>query len=71
VRRVVVSPGDFILADEDGAIVIPQSVLDETLRRAEVLTDQETKLRLELMNGLSLEQAGQQNDLAIRKFEGV
>lgn len=57
VRRVVVSPGDFILADEDGAIVIPQSVLDETLRRAEVLTDQETKLRLELMNGLSLEQA--------------
>lgn len=32
VRRVVVSPGDFILADEDGAIVIPQSVLDETLR---------------------------------------
>ena len=25
--------------------------------RAEVLTDQETKLRLELMNGLSLEQA--------------
>ena len=53
----VVSPGDFILADEDGAIVIPQSVLDETLRRAEVLTDQETKLRVELMNGLSLEQA--------------
>jgi 4-hydroxy-4-methyl-2-oxoglutarate aldolase len=57
VRRVVVSPGDFILADGDGAIVIPQILLDETLRRAEVLTDQETKLRLELMNGLSLEQA--------------
>jgi hypothetical protein len=51
VRRVVVSPGDFILADGDGAIVIPQILLDETLRRAEVFTDQETKLRLELMNG--------------------
>jgi 4-hydroxy-4-methyl-2-oxoglutarate aldolase len=57
VRRVVVSPGDFILGDEDGAIVIPQGVVDETLRRAEVLSDQETKLRHELMNGLSLEQA--------------
>ena len=30
---------------------------DETLRRAEVLTEQETKLRLELQNGLGLEQA--------------
>ena len=57
VRRVVVSPGDFILADEDGAIVIPQRVLDETLRRAEVLTDRELKLRHELLEGLSLEQA--------------
>jgi hypothetical protein len=32
-------------------------VLDETLRRAEVLTDRETKLRQELLDGLSLEQA--------------
>ena len=57
VRWVVVTPGDFILADEDGAIVIPQGVFDETLRRAEVLTDRETKLRQELLDGLSLEQA--------------
>ena len=51
------SPGDFILADEDGAIVIPQAVVSETLGRAEQLTEQETKLRLELQNGLGLEQA--------------
>jgi 4-hydroxy-4-methyl-2-oxoglutarate aldolase len=57
VKWVVVSPGDFILADEDGAIVIPQAVVSETLRRAEQLTEQETKLRLELQNGLGLEQA--------------
>lgn len=57
VRRVVVSPGDLILADEDGAIVIPQRVVDEALRRAEVLTDRELKLRQELREGLSLEQA--------------
>ena len=54
---VLVSPGDFILADEDGAIVIPQAVVSETLGRAEQLTEQETKLRLELQNGLGLEQA--------------
>ena len=51
------SRGDFILADEDGAIVIPQAVVSETLGRAEQLTEQETKLRLELRNGLGLEQA--------------
>jgi 4-hydroxy-4-methyl-2-oxoglutarate aldolase len=56
-KWVLVSPGDFILADEDGAIVIPQAVVSETLGRAEQLTEQETKLRLELRNGLGLEQA--------------
>jgi len=56
-KWVLVSPGDFILADEDGAIVIPQAVMSETLGRAEQLTEQETKLRLELQNGLGLEQA--------------
>jgi 4-hydroxy-4-methyl-2-oxoglutarate aldolase len=56
-RWVTVSPGDFILADEDGAIVIPQSVVSETLRLAEVLAEQEIKLRSELQNGMSLEQA--------------
>jgi regulator of RNase E activity RraA len=56
-KWVLVSPGDFILADEDEAIVIPQAVVSETLARAEQLTEQETKLRLELQNGLGLEQA--------------
>lgn len=56
-RRVTVSPGDFILADEDGAIVIPQNVVGEALRLAEGLTEQEIKLRSELQNGMSLEQA--------------
>jgi hypothetical protein len=56
-KWVLVSPADFILADEDGAIVIPQAVVSETLGRAEQLTEQETKLRLELQNGLGLEQA--------------
>jgi 4-hydroxy-4-methyl-2-oxoglutarate aldolase len=56
-KWVLVSPGDFILADGDGAIVIPQAVVSETLGRAEQLTEQETKLRLELQNGLGLEQA--------------
>ena len=56
-KWVLVSPGDFILADEDGAIVIPQAVVSETLGRAEQLTEQETKLRLKLQDGLGLEQA--------------
>jgi len=55
--HVLVRPGDFILADEDGAIVIPAEVVEETLVRAEELTQLEKKIREELSKGLTLAQA--------------
>ena len=55
--QVLVRPGDFILADEDGAIVIPAEVVEETLARAEELTQMEKKIREELSKGLTLAQA--------------
>jgi len=54
---VIVRPGDFILADEDGAIVIPQEHAVSVLAEAERLTSIETKIRIELANGLTLAQA--------------
>ena len=54
---VTVRPGDFILADEDGAIVIPQEHALSVLVEAERLTAIETKIRIELANGLTLAQA--------------
>jgi regulator of RNase E activity RraA len=57
---VQVRPGDFILADEDGAIVIPMDVVEQVLIEAEKLTDTERQIRGELAKGLTLAQALEQ-----------
>lgn len=56
-KDVVVRPGDFILADHSGVVVIPSDVVHEVLRRAEALQSQERALRAELAAGLSLDDA--------------
>jgi regulator of RNase E activity RraA len=56
-KRVRVAPGDFILADEDGAIVIPAALVEEVLERSEQMTRKEEDIRAELARGLSLADA--------------
>ena len=56
-KYVEVKPGDFILADEDGAIVIPAHLVEEVLEKTEALTRQEEQIRKELSNGLTLADA--------------
>lgn len=56
-KYVSVEPGDFILGDEDGVIVIPAAVLDEVLTRSEDLTRKEVAIRKEIAKGLSLADA--------------
>ena len=51
---VSVSPGDFVFADYDGVVVIPQRVADETLRLAAERAVLEDHTREELMNGAYL-----------------
>lgn len=57
---VEVHPGDFILADEDGVIVIPQAHVEQVLEETEKLTRQEVRIREELQKGLTLAQALEQ-----------
>ena len=57
VARVKVEPGDFILADEDGALVIPGAVVEEVLERSEALTRKEVEIRKSLDSGMSLAEA--------------
>ena len=54
-KRVRVSPGDFVLADADGVIVIPARVAEKVLERAERLTAKEVRIRRDLGKGASLE----------------
>jgi regulator of RNase E activity RraA len=56
-RFVTVAPGDYVLADEDGAIVVPIAALDEVLERGEAMLAQEQRIRAELGRGLTLTEA--------------
>lgn len=57
VPEVTVSPGDFVLSDEDGVIVIPADIAERVLERAEELGRREVEIRAELARGLSLSEA--------------
>ncbi len=52
--NVIVRPGDFILCDDDGAIVIPMEHVESVLVESERLTRIEKNIRVEIANGLSL-----------------
>lgn len=54
---VTVRPGDFILGDVDGVVVIPQEVAEDVVDRAEQLGRREVEIREALAGGMSLPQA--------------
>ena len=56
-ERVVILPGDFVLCDEDGAIVIPAAQVEPVLEAAEELTRKEILIRREIADGMTLKQA--------------
>lgn len=56
-ERVVIHPGDFVLCDEDGGIVIPARHLMSVLEAAEELTRKEVLIRQEIAAGMTLKQA--------------
>lgn len=55
--NVIVRPGDFILCDDDGAIVIPLEHVESVLIESERLTQIEKSIRIDIENGLSLQDA--------------
>jgi len=54
---VIVNPGDFLLGDEDGLVVIPAGCMEEVLSKAEELTRKELQIRADIAKGLSLADA--------------
>jgi 4-hydroxy-4-methyl-2-oxoglutarate aldolase len=55
-QHVIVNPGDFVLGDVDGVIVVPYDLVEKVLNEAERLTATEVRIRAELDAGATLEQ---------------
>jgi regulator of RNase E activity RraA len=51
---VVVAPGDLVLADDDGVVVVPQAVEREVLERASAKAESEATVLAELVGGATL-----------------
>lgn len=49
---VRVNSGDFILADLDGAVVIPRAMAEEAVRRTEAVAATETDMRKAILSGM-------------------
>jgi len=55
-QHVIVNPGDFVLGDVDGVVVVPADAVEKALNEAERLTATEVKIRAALDAGATLEQ---------------
>jgi regulator of RNase E activity RraA len=55
-QHVIVNPGDFILGDVDGVIVVPYDEVEKVLNEAERLTATEVQIRAALDAGATLEE---------------
>lgn len=54
---VGVEPGDYILADRDGVVVIPEALIDDVLTRTEEVLRTENKVRTAILAGGDPKQA--------------
>ena len=61
---VSVRPGDVVLADEDGVVVVPRERAAEVLANGRSLADRESVIEAEVRAGVPLPQAMQDARLA-------
>jgi len=64
IARVKVFPGDWIVGDDDGLVVIPKARATETANRAMDVLERENRLRREIQSGSTLSQVAY-----LRKWE--
>jgi regulator of RNase E activity RraA len=56
-NQVRINPGDWIVGDADGVIIVPQEIAMEALVKAEDIEDREQGMREDLAAGMSFDQA--------------
>ena len=57
IGTVIISSGDFIIADMDGAVIIPKETLEEVLIKTEKVMATESEMRLAILDGMDPEKA--------------
>jgi 4-hydroxy-4-methyl-2-oxoglutarate aldolase len=60
INGVDIQPGDYVRGDGNGVIVVPQGLIEETLRRAETIRDTEMRIIEAVKGGLRLDEARKQ-----------
>ncbi len=60
--EVIVHPGDFVLGDDDGVIVIPQALVGEVVDAAEQLARLDAKVAADIRRGRDREEALRRHD---------
>jgi regulator of RNase E activity RraA len=69
VGNVLVMPGDIIIADDDGAVVVPIGLLPQLIERASEHTDWEEFTRMRLAQGGDLRKYYPLNEEGRREYE--
>ena len=64
IGSVTICSCDFIIADMDGAVIIPQNIAEEVIQKTEEVMATESKMRKAILDGMDPEQAY----LKFRKF---
>ena len=64
IGTVTICSGDYIIADMDGAVIIPQEVIEDVVSKTEDVMATESEMRLAILDGMDPEQAY----LKFRKF---
>ena len=64
IGTVTIRSGDYIIADMDGAVIIPQEVIEDVVGKTEEVMATESEMRSAILNGMDAEQAY----LKFRKF---
>lgn len=52
IKNVSIEPGDIIVGDKDGVLIVPQAIAFEVLEKAEALVATENHVRNDVMNGV-------------------
>ena len=54
---IAIASGDYLVADRDGIVILPQAMAEEAVRRTEELAETETAMREAIMGGMDAVEA--------------